>query len=131
MSVDVDVPLGEREQAAAWSSQILGELRHVPEGGLVARRPLVVHLGHVGRVARLDRGDELLLTVAEGGPVELHLYLPLRRPALNLLGQNIVAGGDIAFEEPYPQLGRALRPRHALERLESSGGAARDDGGLA
>src|SRR5262249_46251723 len=75
--------------------------------------------------------DELLLAVAEGGPVEFHLHLPLRRPGLHLLLEDVVARGDEALEEPHAKLGRTLRPRHAFECLESCGGTAGDDGGLA
>ena len=67
-----------------------------------------LHLRKVGRVAGLDGGDELLLPVTEGGPVQLDLDLPLGAPGLDLLGQDVVAGGDEALEEPDAELRPAL-----------------------
>src|SRR5207244_8524517 len=92
--------------------------------GLVAGGSLVVHLRHVGWVARLDGRHEFLLAVAEGRPVHVDLHLPLGRPAFDLLGEDVVAGSDVALEQPHPELGRALGPRHAPQSLDTGGCAA-------
>src|SRR5215813_3226916 len=113
LAVDVDHLLRVGEEPAARCRDVLGELGHVAEGGPVAGRPLVVHLRHVGRVARLDGGHELLLPVSESRPVHVDLDLALRRPRLHLLGEHVVARRHVALEEPDAQLGPALRVRHA------------------
>src|SRR5882724_1382458 len=97
-----------------------------PPRGAIAHRPLVVHLRDVGRVAGLDGGHELLLAIAERRPVELDLDLALLRPVLDLPRQDVVAGRDVALEEPHAQL-RSLRVRHRVEDAEPRRRAARDD----
>jgi hypothetical protein len=49
----------------------------------------------------------------------------LGRPALDLLGQDVVAAGDIALEEPHAHLG-ALGVRHRAQRAEADRRAAGD-----
>src|SRR5262249_39124442 len=82
-----------------------------------------------GRVPGLDGGDELLLAVAEGGPVHLDLDVLVLRPGLDVLGDDVVGRGHEALEQPDAQLGLRLGVRHLIESLEPGGGPAGDDGG--
>src|SRR5215831_5421139 len=131
LAVDVDHAFRIGHEPAARRRDVLGELAHVAEGGLVAGRSLVVHLRHVRRVAGLDGGHELLLAVAEGRPIHVDLDLALRRPRLHLLGEYVVACRHVALEKPDAQLGPALRVRHAAQYGESGCRSARDGHGLA
>ena len=126
LAAGLDDALGERQQAPAGGGEILGELADVAQRGAIAHRPLVVHLRDVGRVAGLDGGHELLLAIAERRPVELDLDLALLGPVLDLPRQDVVAGRDVALEEPHAQL-RPLRVRHRVEDAEPRRRAARDD----
>src|SRR5215471_14873211 len=130
LAVELDDTVGVREQTATGTGEVLRKLADVAKRRLVAHRPLVVHLGHVGRIARLDRGDELLLAVAEGGPVELGLDVALLRPGLDLLGEDVVAAGHVALEEPDAQLGLRLCRRHRAQHGQAGGGPAGQNGGF-
>src|SRR5262245_8812632 len=124
LAVELDDAIGIWQEAAARGGEVLGQLGLVAERRLVAHRSLVVHLGDVGRVAGLDGGDELLLAVAEGGPVELGLDVALLGPRLDVLGEDVVAGGHVALEEPDAELGLGLRRRHAAQHGQAGGGSA-------
>ncbi len=126
LAAGLDDALGEGQQAPAGGGEILGQLRDVAQRGAIAHRPLVVHLRDVGWVAGLDGGHELLLAIAERRPVELDLDLALPRPVLDLPRQDVVAGRDVALEEPHTQL-RSLRVRHRVEDAEPRRRATRDD----
>src|SRR5262249_9019144 len=79
----------------------------------------------------LDRRDELLLAVAERGPIHVDLHLALRGPLLHLLREDVVTGRNEALEEPDAELRPRLRGRHAVEHLETGSRSARDQRGLA
>ena len=129
LALELHGPLGERQEAAARRGDLARDLADVAESRPVPHRPVDVHLGQIGRVAGLDRRDELLLPVTERGPVELDLDVLLLRPRLDVPGQDVVGAGDEALEEPDAELGLGLGAGHRAEHAEAGGGAARDDGG--
>ena len=128
LSVELHRALRERQEPAARRGDVAGELADVAQGRPVAHGAVDVHLGDVRRVAGLDRGHEFLLPVPERGPVHLDVDVPLLRPGLDVLGEDVVAGRDEALEEPDAELGLGLGAGHRLEDVEAGGGAPGDDG---
>src|SRR5690606_11465681 len=77
----------------------------------------------------LDRRHELLLAVPEGRPVELDVHLALLGPRFDVPGEDVVAIGDEALEQPDAHLRLALGVRHAGHHLQTDRSSAGDRGG--
>ena len=127
LPVGLHQPLGERQEAAAGSRDLAGDLADVAQGRAVPHGAVDVHLGEIRGVAGLDRRDELLLPIPEGGPVELDLDVPLLCPDLDVLREHVVAGGHEALEQPDAELGARLGAGHRPQGVEAGGGAAGDE----
>src|SRR5439155_26604030 len=80
---------------------------------------------------RLDGRHELLLAVSERRPVELDVDLALLGPRLDVLGQDLVAVGHEALEEPDAEPRLRLRAGQAPENVQAGGRAASDRDGTA
>jgi hypothetical protein len=127
-ALELHQAIGERKEPTARRGDVAGELADVAQGRPVPHGPVDVHLGEVRRIAGLDRRDKLLLPVAERGPVELHLDAPLLRPELDVSGEDVVRGGDEAFEEPDAELRLGLGAGHRAEDFQPRCGTAGHDG---